>query len=89
MKRIARVIAGQPLHVTPLTVDGLTAHATREGHDAGTAEGRASYGAELFSTGTGRAWPPARNELCWCGSERKYKQCCGPVPAAKDPVSPE
>jgi tetratricopeptide (TPR) repeat protein len=22
-------------------------------------------------------WPPARNELCWCGSGRKYKKCCG------------
>lgn len=23
------------------------------------------------------AWPPGRNEACWCGSERKYKKCCG------------
>jgi uncharacterized protein YecA (UPF0149 family) len=22
------------------------------------------------------AWPPARTAPCWCGSERKYKQCC-------------
>jgi hypothetical protein len=22
-------------------------------------------------------WPPGRNEPCWCGSGRKYKQCCG------------
>jgi uncharacterized protein YecA (UPF0149 family) len=22
------------------------------------------------------AWPPARPAPCWCGSERKYKQCC-------------
>jgi uncharacterized protein YecA (UPF0149 family) len=21
-------------------------------------------------------WPPARSEPCWCGSGRKYKQCC-------------
>jgi tetratricopeptide (TPR) repeat protein len=25
-------------------------------------------------------WPPGRNEPCWCGSERKYKRCCGAVP---------
>ncbi|MDA3625913.1 SEC-C domain-containing protein [Saccharopolyspora oryzae] len=22
-------------------------------------------------------WPPGRNDPCWCGSERKYKKCCG------------
>ncbi|MGH3630908.1 MAG: SEC-C domain-containing protein [Sciscionella sp.] len=25
-----------------------------------------------------RPWPPARTEPCWCGSGRKYKQCCRP-----------
>lgn len=24
------------------------------------------------------AWPPARTAACWCGSGRKYKQCCRP-----------
>ncbi|OOC54300.1 MULTISPECIES: SEC-C domain-containing protein [Nocardiopsis] len=24
-----------------------------------------------------RSWPPGRNEACWCGSDRKYKKCCG------------
>ncbi len=23
------------------------------------------------------AWPPGRNDPCWCGSGRKYKRCCG------------
>jgi uncharacterized protein YecA (UPF0149 family) len=23
-------------------------------------------------------WPPARTAPCWCGSGRKYKQCCRP-----------
>lgn len=22
------------------------------------------------------AWPPARNQPCWCGSGIKYKKCC-------------
>ncbi|MFC9693283.1 SEC-C domain-containing protein [Kribbella sp. NPDC056951] len=26
---------------------------------------------------TGVAWPPGRNQPCWCGSEVKYKRCCG------------
>jgi tetratricopeptide (TPR) repeat protein len=24
------------------------------------------------------AWPPGRNEPCWCGSGQKYKKCCRP-----------
>jgi len=24
------------------------------------------------------SWPPARTAPCWCGSARKYKQCCRP-----------
>ncbi len=24
------------------------------------------------------AWPPDRTARCWCGSGRKYKQCCRP-----------
>lgn len=31
------------------------------------------------------AWPPGRNEPCWCGSRTKYKKCCLPRarPAAR------
>ena len=25
----------------------------------------------------GVAWPPGRNDPCWCGSGTKYKRCCG------------
>lgn len=25
----------------------------------------------------GIAWPPGRNDPCWCGSGTKYKRCCG------------
>jgi hypothetical protein len=30
------------------------------------------------------AWPPARNERCWCDSGRKYKKCCG-TPGSGEP----
>lgn len=30
------------------------------------------------------AWPPGRNEPCWCESGRKYKNCCG-APGAEGP----
>ncbi|MEJ2862491.1 SEC-C domain-containing protein [Actinomycetospora flava] len=28
--------------------------------------------------GTALAWPPGRNDPCWCGSRTKYKKCCLP-----------
>jgi hypothetical protein len=31
------------------------------------------------------AWPPGRNEACWCGSGRKYKKCCGAPGADESP----
>ncbi|MGW0632240.1 SEC-C metal-binding domain-containing protein, partial [Streptomyces sp. NPDC002758] len=38
---------------------------------------RAEYAADLAARGRARAWPPPRNSPCWCGSDRKYKKCCG------------
>jgi tetratricopeptide (TPR) repeat protein len=44
------------------------------------------------------AWPPGRNDPCWCGSRAKYKKCClprsrerveTPVPAAPPEPPPE
>jgi len=32
--------------------------------------------AEMGRTGRTIAWPPERNQRCWCGSGRKYKQRC-------------
>ncbi len=36
-----------------------------------------AYAAHLAATGNTQQWPPARNGPCWCGSDRKYKKCCG------------
>ncbi|GAA0413390.1 hypothetical protein Acor_11030 [Acrocarpospora corrugata] len=32
---------------------------------------------EQADPGDDIAWPPGRNDPCWCGAERKYKKCCG------------
>lgn len=84
IKRIARHLPGNRLHVAAMTVDGLVAHAEASGHDPGSGEARSSYASTLLQGGSAVVWPPGRNEACWCGSERKYKKCCGPVPAAVD-----
>jgi tetratricopeptide (TPR) repeat protein len=84
IKRLARHLPGNRLHVAPLTVDDLVAHAEGAGHGPGSGEARSSYAAKVLQAGGAVVWPPGRNEPCWCGSDRKYKKCCGPVPAAAD-----
>lgn len=44
-------------------------------------ESRAAYAADQMRAGNALAWPPGRNEPCWCESGRKYKRCCGTVTA--------
>ena len=85
VKRISQTAGGHRLHVAPLDIDGLAAHCAGHGLDPGSGEGRSSYAAELNRTGRASPWPPGRNEPCWCGSPRKYKKCCGPIPPAADP----
>ena len=84
VKRIGQAAGGHRMHVAALDVDGLAAHCARQGLDPGSGEGRSSYAAEVERTGQASPWPPGRNEPCWCGSQRKYKKCCGPVPPAAD-----
>jgi hypothetical protein len=81
MKWLARHEAARGLSISPLSVAELV---ETEGDNAGTGEARSHLAAEVARTGRAITWPPARNDSCWCGSGRKYKKCCGPVPAAED-----
>ncbi|MEQ8717368.1 MAG: SEC-C metal-binding domain-containing protein [Acidimicrobiales bacterium] len=81
MKWLARHEAARVLTISPLSVDELI---ETEGANAGTGEGRSHLAADVARTGRAIPWPPARNDLCWCGSGRKYKKCCGPVAPAEE-----
>lgn len=59
------------------TVGGLAAYVDERGGAADMPAARSGYAAELARGGLATDWPPARNGPCWCGSERKYKKCCG------------
>ena len=75
-----RAVSGQaPRHpvIVPLTVEEVTASAVAHGVDADWAEARARAAYELAQEGRAVAWPPGRNDPCWCGSGKKYKKCCG------------
>ncbi|WP_149824249.1 SEC-C domain-containing protein [Streptomyces tailanensis] len=66
------------LAVGRATVSGLESHAAAEGGGSPDApDTRSAYAAELARRGLVTDWPPPRNGPCWCGSERKYKKCCG------------
>lgn len=64
------------------TVEGLIAFAADENADPARTRVHADYAADLTALGRFTLWPPPRNGPCWCGSDRKYKKCCG-SPAAR------
>jgi uncharacterized protein YecA (UPF0149 family) len=71
--------AGAPRHpvVVPLTVAEVQAIASEHDIDPDAPEARARAAYELAQGGRAIAWPPGRNDPCWCGSGKKYKKCCG------------
>jgi hypothetical protein len=74
-----RMRGGVHCAVVELAAAAVEAHAAAADLDPGWAEARAQAAAEALRAGTGRrvAWPPGRNDPCWCGSQAKYKRCCG------------
>ena len=70
---------GVPIRtVAPIIVEDYVAWCAD--HDEDPEEARAAYAVDRMTEGGAIAWPPGRNEPCWCGSGRKYKKCCGPAP---------
>ena len=61
----------------PGSADDLAALAERAG-DVPVDGVIYDYADELDGRALRIAWPPARNDACWCGSGGKYKKCCLP-----------
>jgi hypothetical protein len=68
---VARIV------MVPLTVDALTEFAERTDTDPTEEATRRACMDQIVLDGGAVAWPPARNAACWCGSNLKYKKCCG------------
>lgn len=67
--------------MVPLTVAGLTEFADRTGADPTDEATRREFMDQIVADGGAVSWPPPRNAPCWCGSNLKYKKCCGrPIP---------
>ena len=75
--RRTRELIGRNPKVAPLRVDKLETFAKERYLDPNSRVARSRYAAALLSAGETLAWPPGRNDHCWCGSQRKYKRCCG------------
>ncbi|MET7374584.1 SEC-C domain-containing protein [Micromonospora arida] len=73
----ASAMGGADLGVVAGTVDGLAAFARDAGSDPTDEETLDEYADSLDEAGV-TAWPPGRNDTCWCGSGAKYKKCCLP-----------
>ena len=66
------------LAIAPVRVAPFIAWCAEQGHQPDSADARAEYAAHPAATADSGviAWPPGRNQPCWCGSGRKYKKCC-------------
>ncbi len=60
------------------TADQLAGYADRHGGDPTDPQVRQDYAQHLEEHPRETAWPPGRNQECWCGSALKYKKCCLP-----------
>lgn len=61
--------------IVPVVVDAYLSFATASGLDPDWAETRARFADEHRDDAL--AWPPGRNDECWCGADAKYKKHCG------------
>jgi hypothetical protein len=83
----AAASAGIPtVTIAPADSDALAAAAAEEGLPVEDDGLRWRHREAQCARGLGISWPPPRNGPCWCGSERKYKKCCG-NPADRRPPS--
>jgi tetratricopeptide (TPR) repeat protein len=64
------------IRVVPGSVAELVAFAEHAGVSPADSAVRVRY-CETVPLQRTIAWPPPRNAPCWCGSDTKYKKCCG------------
>jgi tetratricopeptide (TPR) repeat protein len=79
--------ASVSLWIAPIELEAFQAWCACHDRDPAANDTRASYAADQARTHPDSliAWPPERNQPCWCASGRKYKKCCG-HPATATPA---
>jgi hypothetical protein len=72
--RAAHADYQQSLTLQPVTLAFADAHGV--GLNADDIDAPEEFWQQLSAEHPPIAWPPGRNDACWCGSGRKYKRCC-------------
>ncbi len=67
---------GVNVQMVPCNLDELASYAERYHRDPTDDLTRRELAEGLADLGRAIRWPPPRNSIGWCGSGRKYKQCC-------------
>lgn len=65
--------------MVPISVAHMVEFTARTGGDPRDPITRTRLLHERHEQGAWIAWPPGRNNRCWCGSKQKYKLCCGTI----------
>ena len=76
LRAAARETPGTALHTATAAPDQVLAYAMAADLDPADPDTRDRW-ARTLGRDAVAAWPPERNQVCWCGSGRKYKKCCG------------
>ncbi|MER7167344.1 SEC-C domain-containing protein [Micromonospora sp. NPDC000207] len=66
------------LVLVPGSAEAFAAHVADEDLDPLDEDTLDGYVDDHLDAVEGHAWPPGRNDPCWCGSAAKYKKCCLP-----------
>lgn len=69
---------GVAVNQLPGDLRNFEAFLARRGVTAASVDDLNAYPDLRHVIGQLSAWPPGRTDPCWCGSTRKYKQCCRP-----------
>jgi hypothetical protein len=64
------------LALVPIAIDDYLPWCASHGRNPDEPDSRADFANELTQQEYVPSWPPRRNQPCWCGTGRKYKQCC-------------
>lgn len=70
--------AGHAVNQLPGNVEDLATFLAERGITDPSADDLLAYPDLRTATAAMTQWPPARTSACWCGTVRKYKQCCRP-----------
>jgi len=78
MLRSRRTDGDGPIVVVTLDFEHFVRWCDEKGYRPADRRSRGTYmDSDEREAVSEQRWPPGRNDPCWCGSERKYKRCCG------------